>query len=199
MSAVPLETLTSPSTRRGYGTAWWGMSILILTEGMVFAILLASYFFLRAASRTWPLAGIELPELRLAIPFSAVLWGSSLPIFWAEAGLRRGDVTRLRIGLALSFVMGAAFLGYTLHDFQSLTFGWRDNAYGSIFYVIVGLHALHVVIGLAMNLVVQLKASLGRLSGGRHASVEVFALYWHFVDVVWVFVFASLIVGPHLR
>ena len=127
------------------------MVVLIMTEGMVFAILLASYFFLRAAANEWPLEGIEAPELTLALPFSFVLWGSSIPIFWAEASIRKGRIGRFKAGMAISFVMGLSFLLFTLYDFEELTFGWRDNAYGSIYYTIVGLHALHVFVGLAMS------------------------------------------------
>jgi heme/copper-type cytochrome/quinol oxidase subunit 3 len=175
------------------------MSMLIVTEAVVFICLLAGYFFLRAASTEWPLAGIEAPPLELALPFSFVLWGSSIPIFWAEASVRNGKLVPFKIGLMLSFIMGASFLSYTLYDFHELDFGWRDNAYGSMYYTIVGLHALHVFIGLGMNLVVQLKAWMGRYDRGRHASAEVFFLYWHFVDVVWILVFPSLFVSPHIH
>jgi len=78
-------------------------------------------------------------------------------------------------------------------------FGWRTNAYGSIFYATVGLHAAHVVIGLLMSLVVQLKAWQGRFSAERHLTVEVYALYWHFVDAVWLFVFPVFVLSPHIR
>jgi heme/copper-type cytochrome/quinol oxidase subunit 3 len=188
-----------PARRRGYSTAWWGMVSLITTEGMIFAILLAAYFFLRASAKEWPPAGVELPDLKLSVPFSFVLWGSSLPIFWAEAAIRKGKVAALRTGLWISFVMGAAFLAYTVKDFEDLHFGWKDHAYGSIFYVVVGLHGLHVLIGLLMNLVVQAKASQGKFSAERHQTVEVFSLYWHFVDVVWVAVFGSLFLSAHIR
>jgi len=191
--------VTRPATRRSYPIPWWGMAALIMTEAMVFLILLASYFFLRAASKEWPLGGIEAPKLELALPFSFLLWGSSLPIFWAEAGIRNGRVGRLKAGVLISFVMGAAFLAFTLYDFNELHFGWRDNAYGSIYYTIVGLHALHVFIGLGMSLVVQAKARLGRYDHGHYASAEVYFLYWHFVDVVWVLVFPALFLSPHLR
>lgn len=191
--------ITRPGTRRSYPTAWWGMAMLIVTEAMVFVILLSAYFFLRAASTEWPLAGIEPPPLDLALPFSFVLWGSSIPIFWAEASVRNGKLRPFKIGLLVSFVMGASFLSYTLYDFNELTYGWRDNAYGSIYYTIVGLHALHVFIGLGMNVVVQLKAWLGRYDRGRHASAEVFFMYWHFVDVVWLAVFPALFVSPHIH
>ncbi|MDQ4090249.1 MAG: hypothetical protein M3163_08085, partial [Actinomycetota bacterium] len=76
MSVVTVTPgVTRPATRRSYSTAWWGMAMLILTEAMVFVVLLAGYFFLRAASTEWPLAGIEAPPLELAIPMSFVLWG----------------------------------------------------------------------------------------------------------------------------
>ncbi len=186
-----------PSTRRSYGTAWWGMAVLIMTEGMVFAILLASYFFLRASSTEWPLGGIEAPKLELALPFSFVLWGSSIPIFWAEASIRKGLIGRFKIGMAISFVMGLSFLLFTLYDFEELTFGWRDNAYGSIYYTIVGLHAWHVFVGLAISVAIQAKAWLGRYDRGRHASAEVFSLYWHFVDGIWLLVFPALFLSVH--
>ncbi len=187
-----------PSTRRRYSTAWWGMATVVMTEAMIFTILLAAALFLRASSTSWPPPGVEEPDLTLAIPFSIVLWASSVPIFWAETAIRRGDIVACRVGLLISFVMGLAFLGYTIYDFNDLHFGWRDHAYGSAFYVIVGLHALHVAIGLAMNVVVQLKATLGRYDRDHHTSAEVFFLYWHFVDAVWIFVFLTMILGPHL-
>lgn len=189
---------TPASRRRTYPTAWWGVSMLILTEAMIFLALIAAYFFLRASSNSWPPAGIEAPELKLSIPFSFVLWGSSIPVVWAEASLRNGRVDRFRIGIAISFVMGASFMVYTMHDFAGLKYRWTDNAYASIYYTIVGLHAFHVVLGLFMNLVVQLKAKLGRYDGGHYASAEVFSLYWHFVDAVWLLVFPSLFLSAHI-
>jgi heme/copper-type cytochrome/quinol oxidase subunit 3 len=206
VTALPIDLPTTeprvaaPSRRRSYSGAWWGMAMLISTEAMAFAVLLAAYFFLQASAKTWPIGGIEVPKLELSLPFSFVLWGSSLPIFYAEAQLRNGRVDRFRAGVAVAFVMGVAFLGYAIHDFRELHFGWRDNAYGSIYYTIVGLHTIHLVIGLAMSVLVQIKAWTGRYDGGKkHASAEVFSLYWHFVDVVWLAVFPSLFLSPHLR
>ncbi len=190
---------TRPATRRSYPTAWWGMAVVIMTEAMIFVILLASYLFLRAASKQWPLGDIEVPDLKFALPFSFVLWGSSIPIFWAEASIRNGHVGRMRIGVAISFVMGLSFFLFTLYDFNELHFGWRTNAYGSIYYTIVGLHAFHVFVGLGLSVMVSVKAWLGRYDRGRHASAEVFFLYWHFVDVVWLAVFPIVFLSPHIR
>jgi heme/copper-type cytochrome/quinol oxidase subunit 3 len=184
---------------RGHPTAWWGMVILILTEATLFGGLLSSYFFIRAINHTWPLGGIKAPDLYRISIFTGVLLGSSIPIFWAEAAIKRGNLRRLRVGLAVSWLMGAAFFVNQVLEYRSLGFGPRTNAYGSLFYAITGLHGAHVVIGLLISLVVQLKAWLGRLSAERHLTAQVFGLYWHFVDGVWVFVFASLYLSTHLH
>ncbi|HEY3832956.1 MAG TPA: cytochrome c oxidase subunit 3 [Acidimicrobiia bacterium] len=191
--------LVAPTTKHVLPTAWWGMAVLITTESMIFVILLSAYFFVRASSPQWPPPGVPTPELYLSLPFSFVLWGSSLPIFYAESAIKRGSQAGLRLGLALSFAMGLAFVAFTIKDFNDLTFGWRDNAYGSLFYVIVGLHAIHVVLGLCMNLVVQVKAWQRKFGPDRHLTVDVFSLYWHFVDAVWIFVFLSLFVSEATR
>jgi cytochrome c oxidase subunit 3 len=191
--------LVTPTAKPVRSTAWWGMMTLIATESMVFVILLGAYFFLRSSTTPWPPGGIKAPELTLSVPFSFVLWGSSVPIVYAEAAIRRGSVRGLRVGLLVSAIMGLAFLAFTAKDFQDLSFGWRDNAYGSLFYTIVGLHALHVLIGLCMNVVVQIKAWQGKFGPDRHMTVEVFGLYWHFVDAVWIFVFASLFLSEAWR
>ncbi|MBW3610354.1 MAG: cytochrome c oxidase subunit 3 [Actinobacteria bacterium] len=184
--------------RRSYETGWWGMVVLIMTEAMIFAALLSSYFFVRASSPEWPLGEIEPPELARISLFTVVLLGSSLPIFWAEAGIRNGNQRRLRVGLLLSFLLGATFMVNLGFEYDELHFGARDNAYGSLYYAITGLHGLHVFVGLLMNLIVQIKAWQGKFSAERHLTVEVFGLYWHFVDVVWIFVFSSLYVSLHL-
>ena len=197
--SVPVPDAVAPARVPGHGTARWGMVTLILTEAMIFGGLLGSYFFLRAASKQWPPHGVELPELPQTIVFSVVLWASSAPVVWAERAVRRGRMRSASVGLALSFVMGVAFMVHTVDDFQKLHFGWRDHAYGSIYYTTIGLHAIHVVIGLLMSAVIQVKAWTGRLTADRHKALEVFGLYWHFVDAVWVFVFASLVLSPHIR
>jgi cytochrome c oxidase subunit 3 len=105
----------------------------------------------------------------------------------------------VRLGLLISFVMGLGFVGYTLYDFNTLTFGWRDNAYASSFYTIVGLHLTHVIVGLAMSAIVQIKAWQNKFNSQRHITLDVFSLYWHFVDAVWLVVFPTLFVSVHIK
>jgi len=184
---------------RSRRAGWWGMLLLIVTEAMIFAALLSSYFFVRANSTSWPQGGIEAPDLGRIAFFTGVLMASSVPLFWAEAAIRRGRVGRLRVGLAVSWLLGAAFVVNQILEFRDLPFGATANAYASLFIVIAGLHGLHLVVGLAMSVVVQLKAALGWFDSERHETVTLFSMYWHFVDGVWIFVFAALYLSVHWR
>jgi heme/copper-type cytochrome/quinol oxidase subunit 3 len=190
-----------PSAARteGYSRGFWGVAVAIATEAMLFLALFAAYFFLRASSHTWPIGGLEKPKLDLrAWIFTAVLIGSSLPVFWADAAVKRGRTHIVRLGLLLSTLMGLAFLVNTVIDFRDLHYGWDTNAYGSIYYATVGLHAAHLVAGILLGLVVQVKVWRGLVDGEHHGSLEVFSLYWHFVDAVWIFVFSIVFVSPHI-
>ncbi len=200
--AVVLTVTGASSTRargRRYPAAWWGMVMLITTESMIFAGLISADLFVRASSKSWPQGGIARPELLEVSIFTVVLLASSIPVWWGERGIIRGDVRRLRLGLGIGFVMGAAFLVYTIVDFATADFGWTANAYASLHDTIIGLHAMHVAIGLAMSLGVQAKAWTGRVDEHRHVTVRMFAMYWHFVDAVWIVVFSTLFLSISLR
>jgi heme/copper-type cytochrome/quinol oxidase subunit 3 len=198
VSAPPVVVVEPVPRTRGYSTAWWGMVVLICTEAMVFLALLSAYFFVRAGASKWPPPGISPPELHRSVLFTVVLLGSSIPIFWMEHALFRGHMRQVAVSLAIAFVMGAAFLANTAYDFLNQEFGFRENAYASLFWVIIGLHAIHVLVGLLMSATVQAKVWTGRVTPERHVTPEVFALYWHFVDGVWIFVFSALILSPHI-
>jgi heme/copper-type cytochrome/quinol oxidase subunit 3 len=177
----------------------WGMVMLITTEAMIFGALLSAYFFVRANSATWPQGGIKPPALWPILPFTMVLLASSLPLFWGEAAIKRGRVGQLRVALAISWILGAAFVANQVHEFAILEFSAKDNAYASLFVVITGLHGLHLLAGLLMSAAVQIKAGKGWFDAGRHQTVTLFSMYWHFVDVVWIFVFTSLYLTAHIR
>jgi len=174
---------------------WWGMVLLIVTEASLFVYLLLSYFYLGSMARgPWPASG--LPELRLALPNTGVLLLSSGAMWWAESGIRRGDETRLRLGLMLTLLLGAVFLGIQLVEYRHQSFTPATSAYGSLFYTITGFHGAHVAVGLLMLAVVGLRAWLGHFSFRHHLAVTNVSWYWHFVDAVWLAVFTSLYLSP---
>jgi heme/copper-type cytochrome/quinol oxidase subunit 3 len=177
---------------------WWGMVLFVATEATIFGCLIASYFYIRAGAPTWPPSGMRLPELSLPIPMTVLLVGSSLPMWWAESGIRHGNRRRLRIGLAVAFVLAAAFLIMQAVEYSRKDYSIATNVYGSLFYLITGLHGMHVLAALITNAVVQLRAWLGHFDERRHLAVQNAAIYWHFVDAAWIVIFLSLYVSPYV-
>ena len=174
---------------------------MIATESMLFLALLATYFFLRARPPTPGPSVVSSSRSSISGRGSSAQCSSGAASPSSPPTRRWHAVASgvLRVALALSFLLGAAFLVNTFIDFQDLHFGWDTNAYGSIYYVTVGLHAAHVLAGLMISGVVQYKVWRGLIDAEHHTSVEVFSLYWHFVDVVWLFVFSSLFISAHIR
>jgi heme/copper-type cytochrome/quinol oxidase subunit 3 len=202
VTAVAADVRVAPpgaARRRSKPLAWWGMMTIIATESMVFVGLLSSYLFLRASSQQWPPPGIPLPEIPKTAFFSVLLIGSSLPVIWGERGIKQGRQFQLRLGWGVAWLMAAAFVGNSIKDFLDLHYGWSDNAYASIFYAVVGLHLAHVIVALILSLGVQAKAWSNRYDERHHLTVEVVGLYWHFVDIVWIFVFGIVFVSEHYR
>ena len=177
---------------------WWGMWALIATEAALFAYLLFAYGYLASQSHApWPPG--ELPKLTLALPNTLVLIASSLAFAWGERGLRRGDRMRLLVGLAGACVLGAVFAAVQLEEWKDKPFTYASDAYGSLYFTITGFHMAHVAVGLLVMLALLLWSAMGLFDRDRHAPVSIGALYWHFVDVVWLAVFATFYLLPRLR
>ena len=192
---VPTSALpTNLSDKRA--PIWWGMVMLITIEITAFAALIASYFYLKIGAPVWPLDGIAPPDLLLPSINAGVLFLSSLPVWWADSGIRKGDVGRLKIGLGIGFVMGVVFLVLKFIEYSSNDYTWSTNAYGSIVWAITGFHSAHVLILLLKTLVVLTLAFRGYFSEENNIGVQVNGLYWHFVVIVWIPLFATLYLAP---
>jgi cytochrome c oxidase subunit 3 len=174
------------------------------SELMFFSGLFAAYFTLRAQAPNWPPPGIELEYVAAAV-FTAVLVASSGTMHLADTALRLGRPARARAWLAATLVLGALFVANQAREFATLGFSISSGAYGSMYYLMVGFHALHVTAGLVLlGLAVVRLAPPGVRSGGDGAevrvshrdaaAVEVTSYYWHFVDVVWIGMFTTIFV-----
>lgn len=176
----------------------WGMWLFIATEGMLFAMLFFAYGYLGASRPEWPPE--KDPSLKYALILLGILIVSSVVLHWAERGIKRGQQMRFRVGLAITLLLGVVFLVVQrfeyVHHLHSLTPGM--NAYGSIFFTITSFHLAHLVIGMLMLSHVTARALAGHFSERKHLAVENTSLYWHFVDLVWLFVVGILYVSPHL-
>ena len=178
------------------GVGWWGLLTVIVTEGALFGYLLFSYLYF--AIQLDPSWLPELPSLGLSLPNTVVLLASSGTAWWAEKGIRRGARRQLLAGLTLSILLGMAFLGIQLVEWHNQHFSLSSSSYGSFFYTITGFHMMHVAVGVVMLLMVLLWSSLGYFDARRHTPVLIVIAYWHFVDAVWIAVFATLYITPRL-
>lgn len=195
-AATAAEDVTDPGRPLG----WWGIVLLVMTEAMLFTLLLFTYYLLRGRAQQWPPAGIEDPELVKSGIRSVLLFASSATMSWADRGIRKGRQRRLTVGLAVTMVLAVVFLAGHVEEMVRLPeqFTWRTNAYGSLFYVITNFHALHLTIGVMILLFTYLAARRGAFTADSHLGVTTASIYWHFVDIVWAAVYFSLYLLPHL-
>lgn len=178
-------------------SGWWGMWGVIATEAALFSYLLFSYLYIASQSGgPWPTGG--LPKLQIALPDTFILIAASVTMWWGERGIMRGRPARLPLGIVATLVLGGIFLGLQLLEWKRKPFSITKDAYGSLYFTITGLHMAHVIVGLLMLVVLLAWTLLGNFNQRRHAAVSIGAIYWHFVTVVWLFVFGTLYVTPYL-
>jgi cytochrome c oxidase subunit 3 len=172
-----------------------GIYLFIVSEVMLFGAFFAAYFFLRVVQSppSWPPAGFKLP-VAVAGMNTAILVSSSFTMHWALESIKRGNRRGLRLGLLSTFMLGATFLFIQVNEYVHLGFSIRDNAFGSVFYSLTGLHGAHVTVGLILLLFANIRAWRGHFGpeAKSHLGVEVPGIYWHFVDVMWLVVYTSV-------
>lgn len=162
-----------------------GLWLFLLSESMVFILLLVVRFVL--AGRGHP---AELNQA-LAAAMTAVLLASGVPARQAFMAIARGDVRRTVRHLWLTAGLGALFLAGMAFEWSELPFT-PASRYGPVFFTTTGFHGLHLFVGLLLLLSLILRARRGRLTAGDSWAVEAVERYWHFVDLVWIFIYAAL-------
>ena len=174
-----------------------GMWVFLSSEVVLFGSFLGGYIFIRAAAASWPIAG-SIHDIPLGTANTLILVTSGFTMFLAIQAIRKGDQQKLLTWLAVTFVLGAIFMGIKISEWTDLAnlanggFVLTNPAYSlaaSAYYVIVGLHGAHVTAGLVMMLYLMKKTASGHYSKDSHEAIENFGLYWAFVDIVWCFVF----------
>jgi len=176
---------------------WWGMLCLIATEASLFAYLLFSYYYFAVQhGKSW--LPVAHPKLALSGPDTVVLLVSSVAIWWAETGIKRGARTQHLAGTAIAIALGLVFLVVQYFEWRGKTFTLSSGAYGSLYFTITGFHMAHVVVGVIMLSVVFAWSAAGDFNTRRHTPVMMSSVYWHFVDAIWLVVFFTFYITPYL-
>jgi cytochrome c oxidase subunit 3 len=200
----------------------YGMTLFIASEIMFFAAFFWMFFEMAlfneartnipeisswaetaAAWSTWPPKGIEtLDAWQLPLLNTVILLLSGTTVTWAHHALQIGDRNGARLGLIITVVLGVLFTGVQAYEYEHIlheNLFFNDEAsssglYGSIFFMATGFHGFHVLVGTIFLAVCLLRLLAGQLSPEKHFGFEAAAWYWHFVDVVWLFLFAFVYV-----
>jgi heme/copper-type cytochrome/quinol oxidase subunit 3 len=188
-----MSAVTMPNERpsREMSGPVMGMVLFVASEAMFFAAFFGGYFTISGSAKVWPPPGT--PDLEIGIPtlLTVILVTSSLVVQLSLRSIRRDDQRRAILFLGVTIVLGIAFLLLQLYDYSQLGFGVKDGTFGTLFYVMTGIHMAHVFGGVVFLSLVFGQAMGGVLSSRNHDSLAAGAIYWDFVDVVWLLLFTT--------
>ena len=191
----PENLPVGPVGRHGIG--WWGVGTMIASEAALFCYLLFAYYYTGASAHLGWLLEPE-PKLKLALPNTLLLLLSSLAAWWGEQGVLKLRRTQALFGFGAAFLMGTGFAAVQLLEWHAKPYGLGTSSYASLYFVTTGFHMAHVVVGLAVLAALFAWTALDYFSPRRRLVVSAGVVYWHFVDVVWLFVFSTYYLTPYL-
>ena len=160
----------------------------------------AQYARVEATGGVWPPVGIEtFDPWHLPLLNTLILLTSGTTVTWAHHAVVHNDREGLKWGLTLTVLLGVLFSIVQAYEYSHAAFGFSGSIYGATFYMATGFHGFHVIVGTIFLVVCLIRASMGQFTPQKHFGFEAAAWYWHFVDVVWLFLFVSIYVwaaGP---
>jgi cytochrome c oxidase subunit 3 len=206
--------VVAESVSRGYHTRVvqishrYGMILFITSEVMFFVVWFWAFFNaslfpsdpieyskLEFTGGTWPPKGIEvLDPWHLPLLNTLILLTSGVTVTWAHHALLKEDRFGLKLGLALTIGLGAIFTCIQAYEYAHAPFAFKGSIYGATFFMATGFHGFHVIVGTIFLAVCLVRAFAGQLTPSHHLGFEFAAWYWHFVDVVWLFLFTCVYV-----
>jgi cytochrome c oxidase subunit 3 len=176
----------------------YGMSLFIASEVMFFAAFFwaffdASLYPKEAIGGVWPPENIVTMEaFHLPLMMTLILLLSGTTVTWAHHAIVEGDRKTASVALGLTVILGILFSCFQVYEYGHATFGFKDGIYPSTFYMATGFHGFHVLIGTIFLAVCWFRVRSGHFTPKSHFGFEAAAWYWHFVDVVWLFLFVSI-------
>jgi cytochrome c oxidase subunit 3 len=199
MSGETLDVSRLPT--HAFGTRaplWWAVLLLVAIESTAMGLLLVSYFYLRGNYEVWPPTAMDPGAMRLAILQAALLGASYVPMMLSVRAARQERLAPTRGWLLVATVLGAAALVVRAFEIPRIPFRWDSHAYGSVFWMIFGLHVTHVLTGVLENGMMIALFSRGPVEEKHFGDVEASALLWYFSVIEWIPAFAILYLAPVL-
>lgn len=173
---------------------WWGTLGVMAIEGTVFALAIMCYFYLRSHQDTWPITSAP-PDLLWGTLNTIVMIVSFFPAHWAKQAAEHRKLREVQIWLVVSSLFGVAFCVLRGFEFRAVNVRWDSNAYGSVVWLLLGLHTTHIVTDLLDTLVLTVLFFTGPLDGKRYVDVSENSFYWYFVVAAWIPIYFVIYFG----
>ncbi len=177
---------------------FWGTLGIVLIEGTAFALAVGAYFYLVTRSLAWPPHGVAPPDLRWGTLNTFVLLVSLIPNELTKRAAKDVNLHRVRIWILVSLLFAVAFNVIRAFEFAHLNVSWNRDAYGSIVWLILGLHTTHIVTDFLDSTVLGVLMFTGPVEEHRFVDVEENAVYWYFVVLAWLPIYGVIYWAPRL-
>lgn len=177
---------------------WWGTLGIVFIEGTAFALAIAAYFFYAFRFPRWPPGGVAPPDLLWGTVNTFVLVLSAIPNELAKKASERIDLRGTRIWLLVCVGFGVLFNLVRVFEFRHLNVSWSHSAYGSIVWLLLGLHTTHIVTDFLDTLVLTALMFIGPIEERRFVDVSENAVYWYFVVAAWLPIYGVLYWAPRV-
>jgi len=182
----------------------YGMITFIASEVMFFvaffwAFFNGAFYPTEAIGFVWPPAEIHiLDPFDIPLLMTLILLLSGSTVTWAHHAIMHGNQKDMVTALGLTVGLGVLFMGFQVYEYTHLNFGFADSIYSSAFYMATGFHGFHVLVGTIFLAVCWIRAARGHFTKDQHFGFEAAAWYWHFVDVVWLFLFVAVYIWGNM-
>jgi cytochrome c oxidase subunit 3 len=178
---------------------WWGIIGFMVIEGGFFMLTFAAYFFLMGHEQGWPPEGRQAPDLLAGTLFTIIMLLSEIPNTMVKKAARAGDVPSIRLLLPVMVAIGAVLLVIRGFEFNSLNCRWTDDAYSSIIWALLVLHASHLITDWGDTVVLAaLMYTPVSHEGRRWVDVDENSLYWRYVWLLWIPIYLMIYWVPRL-
>ncbi|HEY4642718.1 MAG TPA: cytochrome c oxidase subunit 3 [Thermoanaerobaculia bacterium] len=192
VSGLPMETADSRAL------LWWGNVGMLVIEGTMFAMLIATFLYLKTANLDWPPQNIQLPPVIWpSIALGLLIVSGFFMYFLADRGAMKDDVGSVRIGHIICIAIGIAFLIIRWKDVAALGFKWSDHAYGSIVWTCIGMHTFHMLAATGETISLLVYESVWPVTKKQLLDIRCTCVYWYFVVIAWIPFYLLIYIAPY--